>query len=171
MNTRMMIAAVIAVAFVAGAAVGGWYVLRDRPPAFCEISGRPIHANMYTLARVNGEKVRACCARCPLTLARQEGEKVQLLEVTDFATGQRMPADGAFFVEGSSVHMCSGPRVKRDETRTPVVELFDRCEPSLIAFSSQQEAGDFIAQNGGTLKRLDDLMREIAAPKKPAGER
>jgi len=171
MKARMIFAAAVVVALVVGAAIGGWYVLRGQPPAFCEISGRPIHANMLTRVRVNGEILYTCCARCPLTLAAQDGQKVQILEVTDFATGKRLEADDAFFVEGSRVHMCSGPRVKRDEARTPMIELFDRCEPSLLAFAQEQEARDFIAQNGGTLRRLSDLMQEVASRKPSAGER
>jgi len=167
----MIFAATVLVAMVTGAVIGAWYVLRQQAPAFCEISGRPIHGNMYTMVRVNGETLHSCCARCPLTLARQAGKEVRLLEVTEFSTGQRLRADDAYFVEGSQVHMCSGPRIRRDETRTPLVELFDRCEPSLVAFAGEQEARDFIAENGGTLVRLDDLMREAGSGKTAPGER
>lgn len=171
MKARMIFAATVLIALVAGAAIGAWYVLQQQAPAFCEISGRSIHANMHTMVRVNGETLHSCCARCPLTLARQAGKEVRLLEVTDFSTGQRLRADDAYFVEGSQVHMCSGPRIRRDETRTPLVEFFDRCEPSLVAFAGEQDARDFIAENGGTLKRLDDLMRDVATPKAAPGER
>lgn len=171
MKFRMIFAAAVGLALVVGALVGGWYVLREQPPAFCEISGRPIHGNMTTVARVNGERLHACCPRCPLTLASQTGQKVQLLEVTDFATGKRLRPTDAYFVEGSQVHICSGPRVKRDEASTPFVQLFDRCEPSLLAFGDEQLARDFVAQNGGTVKRLDDLMQEVTSPKPAAGER
>lgn len=171
MRARMIFAAAVGSALVVGAILGGWYVLRRQAPAFCEISGRPIHGNMYTLVRVNGKTLHSCCPRCPLTLAGQAGQKVQILEVTDFATGMRLPADEAHFVDGSQVHVCSGPRVKRDEASTPFVQLFDRCEPSLLAFADEQVARDFIAQNGGTLKRLADLMQDVASQKPSAGER
>lgn len=171
MRARMIFAAAVGVALVAGALFGGWYVLRQQPPAFCEISGRPIHSNMHTLVRIDGQKLHTCCARCPLTQAQQTGRKVELLAVTDFATGKRLRPADAYFVDGSAVHVCAAPRVKRDETSTPFVQLFDRCEPSLLAFAEEQEARDFIAQNGGTLKRLPDLMREVAPQQPSTGER
>lgn len=171
MKARMIFAAAAGLALVVGALLGGWYVLRQQAPAFCEISGRPIHGNMHTVAWVNGERLHACCPRCPLTLASQAEKKVQLLEVTDFATGKRLRPGGAYFVEGSQVHACSGPRVKRDEASTPFVQLFDRCEPSLLAFADEQVARDFVVQNGGAVKRLDQLMQEVAPQKPAAGER
>lgn len=171
MKARMIFAAAVGLALVVGAILGGWYVLRRQAPTFCEISGRPIHGNMHTVARVNGERLHACCPRCPLTLANQAGQRVQLLEVTDFATGKRLRPADAYFVDGSQVHVCSGPRVRRDEASRPFVQLFDRCEPSLLAFADEQVARDFVTQNGGTVKRLDDLMQEVASPKPAAGER
>jgi len=163
MRSRMLFAAAVGLALVGGALLGGWYVLRRQAPAFCEISGRPIHGNMHTLARVQGTTMHACCPRCPLTLVHQAGQQVQLLEVTDYSTGHRLPAQDAFYVEGSQVHVCSGPMVKRDQVNTPVLQYFDRCEPSLLAFADKQDALDFIAQNGGALKQLDELMREASS--------
>ena len=56
MKARMIFAAAVGLALVVGAILGGWYVLRRQAPTFCEISGRPIHGNMHTVARVNGER-------------------------------------------------------------------------------------------------------------------
>lgn len=171
MNFRSLIAGIIALAFVAGAAVGAWYALRERPPAFCEIDNRPIHGNMQTLVKVNGKRLHACCARCPLTLLSQEGVRVEILEVTDYLSGGRLAADEAYYVEGSRIEVCSGPRLSREEGVTPFARLFDRCVPSLLAFEREDQARAFLAENGGRLKRLKELMREAAArPAAPAEE-
>ncbi len=167
MKTRLVSAALIAVAVILGAAVGDWYALHSRPPAFCEVSGRPIHSNMLALVEVNGEKLHTCCARCPLTLVRQAHARVAVLEVTDYQGGRRLKARDAYFVDGSMVEMCSAPRISLDESRTPYVREFDRCSPSLLAFASESDARAFIAHNGGKLARLDDLMRE--AGERPEG--
>ena len=161
MKKRLISAGVIAVAAILGAALGDWYALRGRPPAFCEVSGRPIHSNMLTLVEVNGEKLHTCCPRCPLTLVRQAHAQVKLLEVTDYPSGHRLKAREAYFVDGSMVEMCSAPRMESDEARTPYVRLFDRCSPSLLAFASEAEGRAFVARNGGKLARVDDLMREV----------
>lgn len=166
MNSRTFFAASIAIALIVGAAIGMWYTLRARPPAFCEISGRVIHANMRTVAEVGGKRLHACCARCALTLGSQTGKPVRILKVTDYMSGGPVDASKAYFVDGSQVEVCSMPRVKVNEQHLPYERVFDRCAPSLIAFAREEEAKAFIVQHGGSLKRLDELTRE-AAPKQP----
>lgn len=170
MKRRLISASLIALAVILGAALGDWYALRGRPPAFCEVSGRPIHSNMLAVVRVNGEKLYTCCARCPLTLVRQAHARVEVLEVTDYLSGRRLKANDAYFADGSAVEMCSAPRITLDESRTPYVRQFDRCSPSLLAFASEAEARAFIAHNGGKLARVDDLMREAGEPPAAGGK-
>ena len=160
----------VALALVGAVALGAWYALYSRPPAFCEISGRPIHGNMHTLVKVDGKRLHACCARCALTLAGQARRKIEILQVTDYASGKRLPAHEAFYVEGSRVEVCSAPRLRVDESRTPYVRLFDRCAPSLLAFAQENEARAFSASYGGSLKRLDQLMREALTAESSAEE-
>ncbi|MDA2915143.1 hypothetical protein MYX77_14545, partial [Acidobacteriia bacterium AH_259_A11_L15] len=81
---------------------------------------------------------------CGLTLAAQTGQRVEILEVTDYVSGRRRPAQQAYYVEGSQVEVCSTPRLKVDQTRTPYVRLFDRCSPSLLAFATEENARDFV---------------------------
>lgn len=164
MAVRTVLAAVIGLALVGACVVGGWYVLHEHPPAFCEISGRPIHGNMHTLVEVDGEKLYACCARCPLTLAAQTGKPVRILEVADYLSGRTLPAPDAYYVDGSRVEVCTAPLLKRDENRAAYVRLFDRCAPSLLAFARAEDARAFVGEHGGTIKRLPELMRERSAP-------
>lgn len=170
MNSRTVVAAVIALVFLLGAATGAWYALRGRPPAFCQVDARPIHGNMHTLVRVDGKLLHACCARCPLTLISQAHRQVEILEVTDYVSGRRLPAPEAYYVEGSRVEVCSAPQLNRKEGVTPYMRLFDRCAPSLLVFAREGEARAFIAQYGGSLKRLDELMREATASPGTSGE-
>lgn len=163
MNTRMIFAAVTVLLLAAVAGLGAWYVLYLKPPKHCDLSGRPIHPHMLTIARVDGERVYTCCPRCPLTLALQEHKEVEFLDVTDHVTGKRLRASAAYFVEGSRVEVCSVPRLERDETRTPYFRLFDRCGPSVLAFAKEDQAREFLRREGGQLKRLDELMDEITA--------
>lgn len=160
MRSKVPYAGIVALAVILGALGGGWYVLYRQPPAFCQISGRPIRANMLARVRVDGKLLYTCCARCPLTLSQQTHQKVEILEVTDYATGNRIRAQDAYFVDGSRIEMCSTPRFKLGENFTPYLRLFDRCSPSLIAFARRQDAQEFIDAYGGQLKRLGELMRQ-----------
>jgi hypothetical protein len=159
MKSKFPLGMIVLLALIAGALAGGLFVAYRQPPAFCEISGRPIQANMLTRVKVDGKVLYACCARCPLTLAVRTHRRVEILEVTDYATGKRLRARDAFFVDGSRMEMCSGPHVKFDQYRTPYMRLFDRCSPSLLAFGSEENAQDFINTYGGRLQKLDDLIK------------
>ena len=167
MNGSNLTTGVIALVLVATLAAVGWYFLLERPPEICELSGRVVHANMRTVVRIDGRTYHTCCPRCALTVARQTGDEVEFLSVTDNITRDPLDPSEAFFVNGSRVQFCHAPRIKLDEARTPYVQLFDRCGPSLIAFASAEDAREFIAENGGSLKRLDPLIRETA--EQPAG--
>lgn len=171
MRLRLMFAGATILALLIGLGGGAWYELRTRPPAFCEISGRPIHPDMATVVQVDGKKLYTCCPRCPLTLAVQTGKSVRIIEVTDYVTGRRLKASDAYFVDGSQVEMCSSPRLKSDESRTPYQRLFDRCSPSLLTFAGEEDARRFVNQYGGSIKRLDDLEREAAAARSSTGEK
>lgn len=163
MKSKFPLGMIVLLALVAGALAGGWFMAYRQPPAFCQISGRPIQANMLTRVKVDGKLLYACCARCPLTLAERTHQKVQILDVTDYATGKRLRAKDAFFVDGSSMEMCSGPRVRFDQYRMPYVRMFDRCSPSLMAFARKQDAQKFMSTYGGRIQKLDDLMRQAEA--------
>ena len=167
MNGSNLTAGVIALVLVAALAAAGWYFLLVRPPEICELSGRVIYANMRTVVRIDGRTYHTCCPRCPLTVARQTGGEVEFLRVTDNVSGEALEPAEAFYVDGSRVQFCHAPRIKLDEARVPYVQLFDRCGPSLIAFASPEDAREFIAENGGSPKRLDQLIRETR--EQPAG--
>jgi hypothetical protein len=170
MNGKNFTTGSIALVLVASLGAAAWFLLLSRPPETCELSGRKIHENMRTVVRIDGRKVHACCPRCPITVARQTGAEVEFLRVTDYVTSRALDPKDAFFVSESRIMVCHTPRVKLDETHTPYMELFDRCGPSLIAFALEREARAFIVENGGSLKRLPDLQRELAAPKPPTEE-
>lgn len=157
MVSRNTFASGLVIALLLGGVLGAWYMVLSRPPAFCEISGRPIHPNMHTVAEVDGKKLHACCAQCALTLGRQEGKPVRLIRVTDFATAKTLSAERAWFVEGSEVQMCASAAVHYDEAHTPYARVFDRCLPSLVAFAREEDAREFVRKHAGVVKRLADL--------------
>ena len=163
MKSRTIVAAVFGIALLIAIAVGVWYVLVERPPADCQVCGRPIHPAMETVAEEDGKKLYTCCPTCAITMAAQTGRHVKLLRVTDFDTRKALDPAKAYYVEGSQVNMCSAPHMMPGEEQVPYERTFDRCSPSIIAFASEDAARSFMAKNGGVLKRLDDLMREEAA--------
>ncbi len=164
MRTKTIVAGIVGVAAIIAALAGAWYLTYQRPPKYCQLSGRPIHPHMLTVVRIGGKKLYACCARCALTYERQTGKPVEIVSVTDYVSGQKIDARKAWFIDGSRVEPCCLPAVQREGGRTPYIRLFDRCSPSLIAFARQDQARSFITRNGGKLTTLNKLENQVKLP-------
>lgn len=170
MKKKELIASLALIGLVGVVGFGFWKYLLQRPPANCQISGRPIHPHMLTTLSVEGKKLYACCARCALTYEQQTGKHVAIVSVTDYVSGKEIAAREAYFVDGSQVEPCCVPAVSREEGRTPYVRMFDRCSPSVLAFSHESDARAFVAEHGGTVVRLSDLKRELKPTSGSTGE-
>ena len=157
MRKKVIYAGIIGLFAVVAALGGAWYMTHERPPQYCQLSGRPIHPHMLTVVRVNGKKLYACSARCALMYERQTGIHAEVVQVTDYISGRRIDARKAWFANGSRTEPCSSPAMKQDAGGATYMRMFDRCSPSLIAFSRQDQALNFIAANGGKLTTLNDL--------------
>jgi hypothetical protein len=163
MRKRVIFAAIIGLVVAFAALGSAWYLTQDEPPQYCQLSGRLIHPHMLTVVRVQGKKLYACCARCALTNERQTGIHVEVVQVTDYISGRRIDARKAWFVDGSHREPCASPAMKPDAEGTPSMRMFDRCSPSLIAFSRQDQALNFITANSGKLTTLNDLEVQAKA--------
>lgn len=161
MRTKNVIAASVGLTLVVAALAIGWYFSHDEPPEYCQLSGRMIHPHMLTVVTIDGKRRYACCARCALTYQEQTRIRTKILSVTDYISGRSIDAQKAYFVNGSHIEPCAAPAVNREEGRTPYVRLFDRCLPSLLAFTSKKQAEDFTARNGGKVTTLEDLEKQI----------
>ena len=142
--------------------------LRQPLSAGCTICQRPIHANTHVVALVDGRQIEACCPRCVLTVREQDGKDARLLQVSDYLTARPLRPAAAYYVEGSAVEVCSSPRLRSYARRTVFERRFDRCAPSLLAFAKEEQARAFMAENGGALKRLEDLLGKETGPAAPA---
>jgi len=146
---------------VAALAVGGYWLLQRTAPDTCRICQRPIHAEARAVMEVDGKREPVCCARCALTLQQQEHRPVRLVEVTDYVSRASLAPASAYFVEGSRVILCEKHEPLLDQTKHPYPRVFDRCVPSLYAFARREEAEAFAARNGGTVRRLPELLEEV----------
>jgi hypothetical protein len=160
MNSRRIIIPVLFL-MVAGAAVFGWYRLVVHPtPAVCGYCSRALHKNSEVTAEIAGKRTVACCARCAITEANQQHKPLRLIEVHDYSSGKAISPVGAWFVEGSRVIACYHDMTRMGEHKDMQEMAFDRCSPGTLAFSSRPAADAFVAQNGGAVLSLVQLMSE-----------
>jgi nitrous oxide reductase accessory protein NosL len=53
---------------------------------------------------------------------------------------------------------------KMDESKHMTAMGFDRCSPGTFAFSDRKAAEAFVAENGGILRNLTEVMAEAQQP-------
>lgn len=128
-------------------------------PDRCALSGRPIRPGMGAVVRVESKDapVKACCLRCAVKYARETGKKLRVLSVTDYASRKQTSPATAFYLSGSGIAPCAGPKVDTPATRRESsVQVWDRCMPSLIAFADREDARR-AQEEGGTLQTFGEL--------------
>ncbi len=151
---------VLGLAVVAGLFAGGYQVVKERTEASCGICQRHINKRARVVAEIGGRRRVICCAHCARTEGQQENKPVHFLEVTDYTTGEGMNPEQAWFVDGSRVMACEHQVSVTDEAKRPEQVVFDRCSPGTFAFRDRMAADAFVAENGGTVMRLAEFMRE-----------
>jgi hypothetical protein len=153
--------AVFAIVAIVTLAFGyaGWRLYLRTQPEQCYACQRPIHAHSRTVALAKGSSRLFCCPACALSEQRQEGKAVLVTELTAFLSGVKLSPTDAYVVKGSDVNMCAQAHEMIDADKRPAAVLYDRCAPSLLAFSQEREAIQFSREHGGTVHPF----REVAA--------
>ena len=75
---------------------------------------------------------------------------ISRIEVTSFDEAKPLEAERAFYVEGSDVHPCARPvgsAPVTDERGCCLKPVYDRCEPSLVAFADEASASSFAVRS------------------------
>jgi hypothetical protein len=160
MAKQKLTGAILAGVLLVGLVAGGFWLLQRRAPEVCNICQREIHAQSRAVMEANGKREPVCCVRCALTLARQRGKSVKLVEVTDYLTERALRPEDAFYVEGSRIVLCEKHEPVMDPTKQAMERVFDRCVPSLYAFSSRADAEEFTRQNGGAVLTAAQVLQE-----------
>ena len=161
MAKEKLAGAIVVGLLLVGLLAGGYWLVRHGGHAECSVCRREIHAQSRAVAEVNGQRKALCCARCAVTLARQHGKSVRLVEVADYSSARMLRPQDAFYVEGSRVVLCEKHEPMLDPTKHAMERVFDRCEPSLYAFARRADAEAFAVQNGGSVLTAEQVLREV----------
>lgn len=154
-KAKLALAAAITIAIATAAGLLLW---ETRAPARCSLCHRGIHAASRAVIEIRGERKAVCCVRCAITAESQESVPVKLLEVSDFRSGKPLQPENGYYVASAAVVLCAQHEAPTNEQKQRYVRVFDRCEPSILAFSTETDARSFAAQNGGEVARLDQIV-------------
>ncbi len=131
------------------------------PANRCILSERSIHPGMKVLVDVEGDDKSgaSCCLHCAIAYSQQTGKTVSIRSVTDYFSHESLGPGQAIYVTGSDVSPCVGPPVEvSDGHRECLIQGWDRCAPSSIAFASMDEARKFQRAHGGRLQTFAEVI-------------
>ncbi len=140
---------------------GGYWLIQRRSAEWCSICQRHIKPEAHVVVEIGGKRRNVCCAHCALTEGRQENKPVRFIQVTDYRTGKGLDPQHAWFVDGSRVVACEHDMAKMGEMKRMDQMAFDRCSPGTFAFAERESAEAFVAENGGVVHNLAEMVREI----------
>lgn len=131
----------------------------------CQVCDRgECKAVLFGLKSSWGFPVRTCCPRCGMIALKHSPGK-DVTYATDFATGQRVDAEKAVYVEGGDAVLCHKPEAFPDEVRGAAnYTVYDRCLPSVLAFKDLDKAKAYVAKHGGRVLSFATLKEELIKP-------
>jgi nitrous oxide reductase accessory protein NosL len=110
------------------------------------------------VVEIGGQRREACCPQCAVSESRQEHKPVRLISVRDYSTAKVIDPAQAYYVNHSRALACSHDAMHMDEMKHAYALKFDRCSPGAFAFAKKEEAEAFIAQNGGQILSMEQLL-------------
>ena len=135
--------------------------LRSRSSEECAACHRPVHEHSRTIAIVDGKRASFCSPMCALSEHEQSHKRVEVVELTDFLSGDATRPSEAWVVRNSDVNPCLEHHPMVGQDKRPIQMLYDRCSPSILAFGSAQAAANFGSQHGGQRMKFTELEEEF----------
>jgi hypothetical protein len=127
----------------------------------CAVCQRPLHqAQVFIVVSQHGGKQRACCPRCGLRFVIESGARP--LQATDFSTGRLIPAEAAYYLEGSDIMECCTSTTLRSDSGMICEMHYDRCMPSLVTFARADDARGYQQEHAGRVIDLAEARRSVA---------
>jgi hypothetical protein len=157
------IGAFVGLAVICIAALLGYFVWSGRIAGgkpVCEVCNRVIQtATSFRIARPDGSTKSVCCPRCGLAAVIQNGGRV--LDAVDFTTKRRVGAVEAIYLEGSDIMECCMSTGFRSDAGAYQKMEYDRCMPSLLAFTRREDAEMVRQKHGGNILGFEEARQSV----------
>jgi hypothetical protein len=141
-------------------ALGGFEYREFHTPKQCGFCQRPLQDRLRVVVEIGGQRREACCPQCAVSESRQENKPVRLISVRDYSTAKVIDPAKAYYVNHSRALACTHDAMHMDEMKHADTLTFDRCSPGAFAFAKKDDAEAFIAQNGGRILSMEQLLGE-----------
>jgi hypothetical protein len=152
----------VALAAIVGVSVLAYRWESLRHPAVCQICQRDIPKQTAFHLDTGAGKIEACCPTCAMHYMLHHPNGVIKALATDFNSGRAIPAARAFYDEGGDVQYCTAKHASVERGAEGVsMRVFDRCLPTLVAFSTQKEAEAYQQRHGGRVLSYEQTLASI----------
>src|ERR1700690_452839 len=152
--------AVLGIVVLGMLTVGGFEFREFRTPKECGFCQRTLQDKLRVVVEIGGQRREACCPQCAVSESRQENKPVRLISVRDYSTAKVIDPAQAYYVNHSRALACTHDAMHMDEMKHTEELAFDRCSPGAFAFAKKEDAEAFIAQNGGQILSMEQLLAE-----------
>jgi len=135
---------------------------QKRDASSCPFCDRMVHYGTAYRLSVGNQILVACCPRCGMHYAAKRPGDVQEARATDLNSGELIPAESAYYVEGGDVEYCTlGEHPVQRVPQGVSVRAYDRCLPTLVAFKTRPEAEAYRKQHGGRVLDYAQAMEHV----------
>jgi hypothetical protein len=112
---------------------------------------------MKTVAMIDGKRANYCCPACAMSEHQQSGKPVEIVELTDYLDGKSLKPQGSYVVRNSDLNPCLDHHPAVGENSQPLQAHYDRCAPSVLAFSDRASAAGFASSHGGQVMKFEEF--------------
>ncbi len=159
MKVKPVLITLIALAALVGGALLVYRWEAPRRPELCQVCDRVISKQTAFRVDTSSGAVHACCPACAMHYMLHHPDAVQKAWATDFNSGRPIPAASAYYDEGGDVQYCTRLKPPVERAAEGVSRrVYDRCLPTLVAFSTREQADAYRQQHGGRIVSYDEAL-------------
>ena len=163
MQARRILVAIAAVTLILGAGLLAYRLESPRGQAMCQVCDRMISEQTAFRIDTTAGSVHACCPACAMHYMMHNADSAHKAWATDFNSGRMISAPTAFYDEGGDVQYCTRHEHSVERGTEGVSQrVYDRCLPTMVAFSSRADADAYRKQHGGRVVTYDEAFQSLA---------
>ena len=163
MRRKRLLITILAIGATIAAGLVAYRIEAPHGPGMCQVCDRMISEQTAFRIDTASGAVHACCPACAMHYMMHHGDSKEKAWATDFISGRIIAASSAYYAEGGDVQYCTrhASSVERG-TEGVSQRVYDRCLPTLVAFSSRADADAYRQQHGGRVVTYDEAFRSLA---------
>jgi hypothetical protein len=162
MKAKPILVVLIALTVLVGGSLVVYRWEAPRRAEICQVCGRVISKQTAFQVDTSSGLVHTCCPACAMHYMLHHTDSVRKAWATDFKSGRLIPASKAYYDEGGEVQYCTRrkPPVERG-AESISWRAYDRCLPTLVAFSNREEADAYRQKYGGRVVTYNEALATV----------